>query len=139
MIQNVPQERNGSSEVQKLVRRFGTVIRSLVLHDMVNRRFVSVVLPRHRPLITSFDHVVKVSFLRVQVICEMATAAMALSVFKRFRAFPCIIQNNPLVFSRKADLKTSPQSKVASAPPQPTEVSRPPPRFFFFFFFITFF
>lgn len=36
VIQNVPHSSNGSSEVQKLVRRFGTVIRSLVLHTMVN-------------------------------------------------------------------------------------------------------
>lgn len=35
VIQNVPQTSNGSAEVQKLVRRFGTVIRSLVLHTMV--------------------------------------------------------------------------------------------------------
>lgn len=36
VIQNVPHTSNGSAEVQKLVRRFGTVIRSLVLHTMVN-------------------------------------------------------------------------------------------------------
>lgn len=36
VIQNVPPTSNCSSEVQKLVRRFGTVIRSLVLHNMVN-------------------------------------------------------------------------------------------------------
>lgn len=36
VIQNVPHTANGSAEVQKLVRRFGTVIRSLVLHTMVN-------------------------------------------------------------------------------------------------------
>ncbi|CAG06103.1 unnamed protein product [Tetraodon nigroviridis] len=84
VIQNVPHASNGSSEVQKLVRRFGTVIRSLV-------------------------------------ICEMATAAMALSVYKRFQAFPCIIQNNPLIFSRKADPKPSTQSKSSPAPPQAAE------------------
>lgn len=40
VIQNVPHESNGSAEVQKLVRRFGTVIRSLVLQNMVNYSFV---------------------------------------------------------------------------------------------------
>lgn len=35
VIQNVPHTLNGSAEVQRLVRRFGTVIRSLVLHTMV--------------------------------------------------------------------------------------------------------
>lgn len=35
VIHNVPHTSNGSTEVQKLVRRFGTVIRSLVLHTMV--------------------------------------------------------------------------------------------------------
>lgn len=69
---------------------------------------------------------VRVSFLHVQVICEMATAAMALSVYKRFQAFPCIIQNNPLFFTRKADPKISTQSKIVSAPQQPSEVSHPP-------------
>lgn len=56
----------------------------------------------------------------------MATAATALSVYKRFQAFPCIIQNNPLVFSRKTDPKVSPQSKIIAAPQQPSEVSHPP-------------
>lgn len=56
----------------------------------------------------------------------MATAAMALSVYKRFQAFPCIIQNNPLIFSRKADPKPSTQSKSSPAPPQAAEVSRQP-------------
>lgn len=68
---------------------------------------------------------IKVSFLHVQVICEMATAAMALSVYKRFQAFPCIIQNNLLIFTRKADPKIT-QSKTVSAPQQPPEVSHPP-------------
>uniref|UniRef100_A0A672Y8G9 Zinc finger protein 638-like n=1 Tax=Sphaeramia orbicularis TaxID=375764 RepID=A0A672Y8G9_9TELE len=76
VIGNVPP--SSSSEVQKLVRRFGTVIKTLVLNDMV--------------------------------ICEMATAEMALSVCKRFQRFPCIIQNNPLFFSRKPDPKA--QAKV---------------------------
>ncbi|TWW59498.1 zinc finger protein 638-like [Takifugu flavidus] len=84
VIQNVPHTSNGSAEVQKLVRRFGTVIRSLVLQTMV--------------------------------VCEMATAAMALSVYKRFQGFPCIIQNNPLRFSRKPDPKIGTQSKIISAP-----------------------
>lgn len=58
----------------------------------------------------------------------MATAAMALSVYKRFQAFPCIVQNNPLLFSRKADPKVGTQGKVTSAPQQSSEVSDPPPR-----------
>ncbi|XP_026158859.1 zinc finger protein 638-like [Mastacembelus armatus] len=83
VIGNVPNTPSGSSEVQKLVRRFGTVVKTLVLNNMV--------------------------------ICEMATAAMALSVYKRFQTFPCIIQNNPLFFSRKPDPKTNTQSKVISS------------------------
>ncbi|XP_073333079.1 uncharacterized protein [Pagrus major] len=83
VIRNVPNTPAGSSEVQKLVRRFGTVIKTLELNSMV--------------------------------ICEMATAAMALSVYKRFQAFPCIIQNNPLFFSRKPDPKANIQTKVIAA------------------------
>ncbi|XP_055367942.1 zinc finger protein 638-like isoform X2 [Betta splendens] len=81
VINNVPDSLSASSEVQKLVRRFGTVIKTLVLNNMV--------------------------------ICEMATATMALSVYKRFQTFPCIIQNNPLFFSRKPDAKA--QTKVIAA------------------------
>ncbi|XP_068178106.1 zinc finger protein 638-like isoform X2 [Antennarius striatus] len=80
VINNVPSTPTGSSEVQKLVQRFGTVIKTLVLNSMV--------------------------------ICEMATAAMALSVYKRFQTFPCIIHNNPLIFSRKPDPKVNIQNKV---------------------------
>ncbi|XP_034398430.1 zinc finger protein 638-like isoform X1 [Cyclopterus lumpus] len=83
VISNVPNTPSGSSEVQKLVRRFGTVIKTLVLNNTV--------------------------------ICEMATAAMALSVYKRFQMFPCIIQNNPLFFSRKPDPKANTQTKVITA------------------------
>ncbi|XP_071360149.1 zinc finger protein 638-like isoform X2 [Trachinotus anak] len=83
VISNVPNTPSGPSEVQKLVRRFGTVIKTLVLNNTV--------------------------------ICEMATAAMALSVYKRFQTFPCIIQNNPLFFSRKPDPKASTQTKVITA------------------------
>ncbi|XP_068448297.1 zinc finger protein 638-like isoform X2 [Clinocottus analis] len=82
VISNVPNTPSGSSEVQKLVRRFGTVIKTLVLNNTV--------------------------------ICEMATAAMALSVYKRFQTFPCIIQNNPLFFSRKPDPKANIRTKVIS-------------------------
>ncbi|KAM7418332.1 hypothetical protein PAMA_015789 [Pampus argenteus] len=80
VISNVPDTPSGSSEVQNLVRRFGTVIKTLVLNSMV--------------------------------ICEMATAAMALSVHKRFQKFPCIIHNNPLFFSRKRDPTANTQTKV---------------------------
>ncbi|XP_059190582.1 zinc finger protein 638-like isoform X2 [Centropristis striata] len=83
VISNVPNTPSGSSEVQKLVRRFGTVIKTLVLNNTV--------------------------------ICEMATAAMALSVYKRFQTFPCIIQNNPLFFSRKPDPKATTQTKLITA------------------------
>uniref|UniRef100_A0A3Q2PNA1 RNA-binding protein 20-like n=1 Tax=Fundulus heteroclitus TaxID=8078 RepID=A0A3Q2PNA1_FUNHE len=83
VIRNVPDTPAGSTEVLKLMRRFGTVIKSLVVNNMI--------------------------------ICEMATTAMALSVYKRFLAFPCIIQNNPLVFYRKADPKAHPQDKVIPA------------------------
>lgn len=61
--------------------------------------------------------------LYAQVICEMATAAMALSVYKRFQMFPCIIQNNPLFFSRKPDPKVSTQTKVITAYLDSSEVS----------------
>ncbi|XP_074540902.1 uncharacterized protein LOC141801656 isoform X2 [Halichoeres trimaculatus] len=89
VISNVPSTTSGPSEVQKLVRRFGTVIKTLVLNSMV--------------------------------ICEMATAAMALSVYKRFQTFPCIIHNKPLFFSRKADPRANTQSKVISAYLDPSE------------------
>uniref|UniRef100_UPI003AAE5D47 zinc finger protein 638-like n=1 Tax=Centroberyx gerrardi TaxID=166262 RepID=UPI003AAE5D47 len=84
VISNVPDTPTGPSEVQKLVRRFGTVSKTLVLNNNM-------------------------------IICEMATAAMALSVYKRFQKFPCIIQNNPLSFSRKADPKANTQTKVIAA------------------------
>ncbi|KAF3687092.1 Zinc finger protein 638 [Channa argus] len=83
VISNVPNTPSASSEVLKLVRRFGTVIKTLVLNNMV--------------------------------ICKMATATMALSVYKRFQTFPCIIQNSPLFFSRKPDPKASTQTKVITA------------------------
>ncbi|XP_051801365.1 histone-lysine N-methyltransferase, H3 lysine-79 specific-like isoform X3 [Acanthochromis polyacanthus] len=83
VISNVPNTPPGSSEVQKLVQRFGTVIKTLVLNNMV--------------------------------ICEMATAAMALSVYKRFQMFPCILQSNPLFFSRKPDPRASTQTKTIAA------------------------
>nr|XP_040043536.1 zinc finger protein 638-like isoform X2 [Gasterosteus aculeatus aculeatus] len=83
VISNVPSTPSGPAEVQKLVRRFGTVIKTLELNNMV--------------------------------ICEMATAAMALSVYKRFQKFPCIIHNNPLFFSRKPDPKVNTQTKVVPA------------------------
>ncbi|XP_026215735.1 zinc finger protein 638-like isoform X2 [Anabas testudineus] len=89
VISNVPETPSASSEVQKLVRRFGTVIKTLVLKNMV--------------------------------ICEMATAAMALSVYKRFQTFPCIIQNNPLFFSRKPDPKA--QAKVIAVYADLSEVT----------------
>ncbi|KAM6939621.1 uncharacterized protein FYW49_008509 [Xenentodon cancila] len=83
VIRNVPNTPSGASEVLKLVRRFGTVIKTLVLNSMV--------------------------------ICEMATSAMALSVYKRFQTFPCIIHNNPLFFSRKPDPRANLQSKTIAA------------------------
>lgn len=63
-----------------------------------------------------------VSVFLSQLICEMATAAMAQSVSKRFQTFPCIIHNNPLYFSRKMDPKTGTQSKVAAKKPEPHKV-----------------
>ncbi|XP_077426807.1 uncharacterized protein LOC144055055 isoform X2 [Vanacampus margaritifer] len=82
VINNVPDTPTGPWEVKQLVRRFGTVVKSLELSNMV--------------------------------ICEMATEAMALSVYKHFQRFPCIIQNNPLFFSRKPDPKASTQTQVIS-------------------------
>lgn len=89
VISNVPGTPSASSEVEKLVRRFGTVIKTLVLNNMV--------------------------------ICEMATAAMSLSVYKRFQKFPCILQSNPLFFSRKPDPKANIQAKVIAAYVDPPE------------------
>ncbi|XP_055014104.1 zinc finger protein 638 isoform X4 [Boleophthalmus pectinirostris] len=40
------------------------------------------------------------------VIFEMATGPLATAVFRHYLKFPCMIQNNPLVFSRKPDTKT---------------------------------
>ncbi|XP_037327154.2 zinc finger protein 638-like isoform X2 [Pungitius pungitius] len=89
VISNVPNTPSGPAEVQKLVRRFGTVMKTLELNNTV--------------------------------ICEMATAAMALSVYKRFQKFPCIIHNNPLFFSRKPDPKATIQTKVIPASLEPAE------------------
>uniref|UniRef100_A0A3B3CNQ0 Matrin-type domain-containing protein n=2 Tax=Oryzias melastigma TaxID=30732 RepID=A0A3B3CNQ0_ORYME len=89
VIKNVPDSSSGSSEVLKLVRRFGTVIKTLVLDNMI--------------------------------ICEMATAAMSLSVYKRFLMFPCMIQSNPLFFSRKPDPRTNTQAKAISVGPEAAE------------------
>ncbi|MEQ2304418.1 hypothetical protein AMECASPLE_026806, partial [Ameca splendens] len=83
VIRNVPDTPADSTEVLKLMRRFGTVIKSLVVNNMI--------------------------------ICEMATTTMALSVYKRFLMFPCIIQNNPLLFYRKADPKAHTQTKIIPA------------------------
>ncbi|KAM4750774.1 uncharacterized protein FYW61_004838 isoform 2-T2 [Anableps anableps] len=83
VIKNVPDTSAASSEVLKLMRRFGTVIKYLIVNNMI--------------------------------ICEMATTAMALSVYKRFLMFPCIIQNNPLIFYRKADPRAHPQTKIIPA------------------------
>ncbi|KAM9817827.1 uncharacterized protein ACBT44_008309 [Syngnathus typhle] len=82
VINNVPDTPTGPSEVKKLVQRFGTVVKTLELNNVV--------------------------------ICEMETGAMALSVYKRFQRFPCIVQNNPLFFSRKPDPKTNTQTQVFS-------------------------
>ncbi|XP_077379621.1 uncharacterized protein LOC144020227 isoform X2 [Festucalex cinctus] len=82
VINNVPDTPSGLWDVKQLVCRFGTVVKTLELCNMV--------------------------------ICEMATRAMALSVLKRFERFPCIIQNNPLFFSRKPDPKASTQTPVLS-------------------------
>ncbi|XP_028315845.1 zinc finger protein 638-like isoform X3 [Gouania willdenowi] len=89
VISNVPDAHSGYREVQKLIERFGTVIKTLVIKNMV--------------------------------ICEMATAAMALSVYKRFQTFPCIIQSNPLMFSRKADPKANTATKVTSTGPDSSQ------------------
>nr|XP_057944397.1 zinc finger protein 638-like [Doryrhamphus excisus]XP_057944405.1 zinc finger protein 638-like [Doryrhamphus excisus] len=82
VISNVPNTQFAFSDVRQLVARFGTVVKSLEVNNMV--------------------------------ICEMATAAMAMSVYKRFQRFPCIIQENPLLFSRKPDPKVSTQTQVCS-------------------------
>ncbi|XP_057698782.1 zinc finger protein 638-like isoform X2 [Corythoichthys intestinalis] len=60
-----------------------------------------------KQLVQRFGTVVKCLELKNMVICEMATGAMALSVYKRFQNFPCVIQTNPLFFSRKPDPKAN--------------------------------
>ncbi|XP_061736832.1 zinc finger protein 638-like isoform X2 [Nerophis ophidion] len=82
VISNVPNTSTSSSDVKQLVQRFGTVVKSLELKNMV--------------------------------ICEMTTAPMALSVYKRFQRFPCVIQSNPLLFSRKPDPKASTRTQICS-------------------------
>ncbi|XP_056136285.1 zinc finger protein 638-like [Lampris incognitus] len=84
VISNVPDTPSGPTEVQKLVKRFGTVKNTLVLNNNT-------------------------------IICEMETAALALAVHKRFQKFPCIVQNSPLTFTRKADPKPTTQGKVIAA------------------------
>ncbi|XP_053713683.1 zinc finger protein 638-like isoform X2 [Synchiropus splendidus] len=83
VISNVPT--SGHLEVEKLVRRFGTVIKTLPLHDVL--------------------------------ICEMASVKMAVSVFVRFKNFPCILQNNPLSFTRCLEPKiiTDPKEEKKTA------------------------
>ncbi|XP_061889484.1 zinc finger protein 638-like [Entelurus aequoreus] len=82
VISNVPNTSTSSSDVKQLVERFGTVVKSLELKNMV--------------------------------ICEMTTAPMALSVYKRFQRFPCVIQSNHLLFSRKPDPKASTRTQICS-------------------------
>ncbi|XP_023810662.1 zinc finger protein 638 isoform X2 [Oryzias latipes] len=89
VIKNVPDSPSGTAEVLKLVRRFGTVIKTLVLDNTI--------------------------------ICEMATVPMSVSVYRRFLMFPCMIQSNPLFFSRKPDPKTNTQAKVFSVCHDPAE------------------
>lgn len=56
MISNVPETPSASSEVQKLVRRFGTVIKTLVLKNMVrvvylcNCKHANLSCPQNQPL-----------------------------------------------------------------------------------------
>lgn len=127
VIQNVPVTPTGSSEVQKLVRRFGTVIKSLVLKGTVRLPSLMPPASTNDPLPVTSCHILSpvltaTTCTSSQVICEMATAAMALSVHKRFQTFPCIIHNNPLFFSRKPDPKPSGLSRVGSEHQQPAEV-----------------
>ncbi|XP_077462128.1 uncharacterized protein LOC144077901 [Stigmatopora argus] len=60
-----------------------------------------------KQLVHRFGTVLKSLPLKNTVICQMSTAAVALSVYKRFQKFPCILQNNPLFFSRKPDSKAN--------------------------------
>lgn len=53
----------------------------------------------------------------------MLTAVRALAVYKRFQKFPCIVQNNPLFFSRKPDPKPNTHTKVIAAYCDSSEVS----------------
>jgi len=45
----------------------------------------------------------------------MVSRAVALFVLRRFQKFPCIVQNNPLCFSRKPDPSQAAQSKASTA------------------------
>lgn len=124
VIKNVPDSSSGSSEVLKLVRRFGTVIKTLVLDNMVRVVYVGILNQTSHRLRLFGSRVVKMFFLSLpaQIICEMATAAMSLSVYKRFLMFPCMIQSNPLFFSRKPDPRTNTQAKAISVGPEAAEV-----------------
>ena len=55
----------------------------------------------------------------------MTTSAVALAVCKRFQKYPCIIQNNPLTFSRRADPRKSDAS--SSVVPVPALLQSPAP------------
>lgn len=134
VISNVPVTPSGPSDVQKLVRRFGTVIKTLVLNSMVtaHRHTLSCTLNcaccfmGHIWVMALYKKACSqcgAASLPSQVICEMATVALAQSVYKRFQTFPCIIHNNPLFFSRKADPRANAQSKVITAYLDPPEVS----------------
>ncbi|XP_062333552.1 uncharacterized protein LOC134033424 [Osmerus eperlanus] len=59
------------------------------------------------------------------IIFEMTTSAVALAVCKRFQKYPCIIQNNPLTFSRRADPRKNNAS--ASVVPVPALLQSPAP------------
>ncbi|XP_076828497.1 uncharacterized protein znf638 isoform X2 [Brachyhypopomus gauderio] len=94
IVGNVPKGLGAITEVQKLIKRFGTYKQVLPLNN--------------------------------RVIFEMETTAIARAVHSRFLKFPCIVQNNSLIFKlaklpkatdqvkKKPDAKgTKPAAKVA--------------------------
>uniref|UniRef100_A0A4W5NH01 Matrin-type domain-containing protein n=1 Tax=Hucho hucho TaxID=62062 RepID=A0A4W5NH01_9TELE len=67
-------------------------------------------------LVERFGTVQQTLALKDKIIFEMGTADMAKSVFNRFQKFPCIVQNNKLVFSWKPDPKIDlPKVDISSA------------------------
>ncbi|KAI1888355.1 hypothetical protein AGOR_G00184150 [Albula goreensis] len=107
-VSNVPLGSSPATEVQELVKRFGSFKQVLVLNLKESG---------HRP--------------RSQIILEMDTAAIAKAVHGRFQKFPCIVQNNPLTFSLVSkpgkspeEVKKKPEVKSNKSSAKPTDAAK---------------